>query len=352
MNFRSGHRWLKKNLTLGVWIAVSVLLLTILACEEDGADPTSTLASQPTATIVPTPTSTPVPEEPTQIGGSSIDLAAFSPLPDNVQDVLGLIPARFETLVYLDLTEALLDPQIRETVEKESVLSSLGPISGVVLDQVDSIAVAGDEEGILAVSQGFEDVQGLISPLSSLGANVDTETYKGLEISAVGIQSPFFNVSFAVSTIDDSTSVFGISFEAGEAGPDLVRATVDVVSGDVDGALSGPILARLADNIRLGLAVLLSTDCTSLGVVEGCSGVAISATKEGDDGVIHGLFVFPSPEVAQIALPLVEAELSNLGSEDSPVKSVEAVLDGDTVLARVVVDVATALEIASQLAME
>ena len=111
-------------------------------------------------------------------------------------------------------------------------------------------------------------------------------------------------------------------------------------------------MARLADELPVGIAAMISSDCGRFEELESCVGVGLSADKRGEDGILNGYFLFSGAEVAQAALPVLEARFTDVGKTGVPAITVEGVVDDDAVRIQAVVDVATALAVISQLARD
>ncbi len=97
--------------------ALALALGLVLGCVEDTpvstATPTPTQAPTPTSTPIPTPTPTPTPGS-AAVAGKSITL-------EEVKDLMAVVPARYEAVLFTDVSFMLQDPGLREALEEQGV---------------------------------------------------------------------------------------------------------------------------------------------------------------------------------------------------------------------------------------
>ena len=258
---------------------------------------------------LPTPTPTPEPTA-TSTPGAAAALAAQPGRQGVVKGLLAPIPADYDTVIFVDLKFILEDPDLREALEEQGVFAFLGSAADPIQEQGDVVVLASGGGGVLGVTRGPLNAEEFINALKAPGSEVESESYGAFEILKVEVEI-FLRFSLAISLLDDTTAVFGISFSPATPSVDLVKAALDTVDGSTPGFLSDPAVEQLVDSIPQGFSMVISRKCGSPDVVEGCTGSAISHIKRGAGVVSNEVFGFSTPEMAEAALPAIEEEVSN-----------------------------------------
>ena len=318
----------------------AAVLAFSLACVESTATPT------PTATPAQTPTSTPTPT-PTQ-DPEAANLGKWAEeVSEEVSQLMTAVPASYDAVLFTDVETMLQDPNLQSVLQEQRVLAMLGPASGAIQELVDALVVGVDNEGILGVFRTSSDATGLITALGTLAAGVDLETYGSFEIMEINVDLPLLKLHLALTVFDETTAMFATASTPDVVGAgDMVKAALDAAQQTTPGFLSDPAVAALVSEVPQGFATLIAKDCTALGEtpfegIETCTGLVISATKEGETGFITGAVSFDSTEAAQAAMPAIREQLERVGGlSDSPALSS---VDGNLVRFRVPVDLNASL---------
>ena len=258
--------------------ALALALGLVLGCVEDTpvstATPTPTQAPTPTSTPIPTPTPTPTPGS-AAVAGKSITL-------EEVKDLMAVVPARYEAVLFTDVSFMLQDPGLREALEEQGVLTALGPAAGAIEGLVSAVALAVTDEGLLGIFRTLVDSSNIIASLGILLIGVEPEAYGPFEVWEANVDLPFVKLSLGLSVLDESTAVFATSSSPDDVSAGAgVKAALDAAQGTDPGFLSDPGIAQLLEEVPPGFAMLVARNCASLPLedIEGCTGLAFSATN-------------------------------------------------------------------------
>ena len=99
-----------------------------------------------------------------------------------VSDLLAMVPAEYDTALYIDLANILQDSTLTDTLERIGVIAVLGPAAGPIQEQVDSMVLAQVGSRALGVLSGQLDGQRLVDSLKSPNSEVESEVYGAFEI--------------------------------------------------------------------------------------------------------------------------------------------------------------------------
>jgi hypothetical protein len=110
----------------------------------------------------------------------------------------------------------------------------------------------------------------------------------------------------------------------------LVKASLDVAAGVSAGLSSDPSIGRLILDLPAGFAVTLDPRCELLPGLEDCNGAGVSATVDGGQGRVHGVFMFRNPDAALAALPAILDGAGQIGGTSTP-SDIRAAVDGSVV---------------------
>ena len=184
--------------------------------------------------------------------------------------------------------------------------------------------------------------QGHHSILGILLVGAEREAYGPFEVWEANVDLPFVKLSLGLSVLDESTAVFATSSSPDDVSAAAgVKAALDAAQGTDPGYLSDPGIAQLMEEVPPGFAMLVARNCDSLPLegIEGCTGLAISATKEAEAGIIDGVIGFASEAMAQAALLAIQEQVASLGAPlDSP-SAIEGSVDGSMVRFKVTLDI-------------
>ena len=322
-------------------VVAALLMLASVACDEILASRTPTPIPTPNPTPTPTPTLTPTPVPGT--GDGSLEVTR--PLGDAegpVADLLAAVPVEYKNVAFLDLRQILGSEALSSSLDRLGVLAALGPAAREVRESVDSILIAQGPRGILGVLSGDADPRRVAESIKSADSELKVESHGEFEELSVQVQVSFFSLVVAVSRLDERTALFavGSSFEGSSA---LVKASLDAATGAATALSDDPSIARLFFELPPGFAVTLDPRCDLLPGLDGCTGAGVSATLEGGQGTVHGIFTFSNPEAAQAALPaILERTGQIVGS--SPSSEVRRSVDGSVVRIEGAVELEIALE--------
>ena len=252
-----------------------------------------------------------------------------------------LVPADYKISIFADLNTILQEPRLKSVLEEQGLLSILGPAAVQIQDQVDSIVLALGGPGALGILNGPLDASKIMDSLKFPGSEVEAESYGTFEIAKLKVVSPFITVNIALSTLDETTAVFAISLSAGAPSEEVIKTALDVFEGSKANFLEDPFVQRLFAGVPAGIGMTIGKDCGFFDDFEECTGVALSATREGEHGVLTGTLDFSSNDAAQAALPAIQAMVEKF----EPV-SFSAEVVGNKVRINAVVNVSSALRVA------
>ena len=340
----------RQPLTLGVAIAMLFLLSMVLGCGE--AAPTPVPTPTPTPVLTPThiPTLTP---EPTPTTSALRPATGGTPPPAEhgvIEDLLAMVPADYDLVIFSDLKTILQDPTLKEALEKQGILTLLGPASGPIQDQADTMVIASGGAGVLGVLRGDLEATALLDSLKAPGYETEPESYGQFELYKLDVDLSFLTLNLAISFVDDMTAVFSLSFSPESSSVDVLKAALDVVNGSQPSFLSDPLVNQLVRNTPQGIATTVAKDCTPLeepssqNAIVGCLGLAASSVLVGgDDVAISWTVEFSSPAAALAALPAIKEQVAKLGGGSSPSEAIEGSVDGKTVRVKALVDASGAI---------
>jgi len=276
-------------------------------------------------------------------------MTALSGTPEEVKDLLAAIPADHDVVAFIDIKAVLQDPDVKEALEQEGVLDALGPAAGRIQQEVNTLVMAIGDTGLLGLLRGPLDVRDLLNSLKPQGANIESESYGAFEILKLDVEFPLLTLKVAASLLDDTTAVFALGFSPESPSVDLVKAALDTVGGSKPSFLSDPAARQLVESVPQGLITVVARNCDFLGgladqSIAGCTGLAMSAAKEGEDGVINGIMGFESPLVALVAAAIIKEEVAKQ-TEEIPefLKTTEITQEGNLVRLKGTVDIREAL---------
>ena len=258
--------------------------------------------------------------------------------------MLSLVPADHGGGIYLDIRSILGDPVLKEALERQGVLAVLGPIRAPLEERADGLVLAQRGGVALGILRGPLDAEELIDTIKAPGSVVEPEDYGGFEIQTVQVVVPFLSLIIPISLRDDTTAIFAISLNPENPGINSVKAALDTVEGSNPGLLSDPAVNQLVEAIPWGFATFAANDCGRVGRLEGCTGLAISAVKAGEDGVIHWAFGFSDPELARGAFQTIAARVEGLAGPSVSFKDIESSLEANIIRLRATVDISDVLE--------
>ena len=112
---------------------------------------------------------------------------------------------------------------------------------------------------------------------------------------------PFITLTVALSFVDDNTAIFGFTLSPQRSSMDIVKGALDVMEGSEPGFLTNVSIGEALAIVPPGFAMGVTSDCSFFGQYEGCIGMAMSAVKDGEDGIVHVVLEFASPEQAEAA---------------------------------------------------
>ena len=317
-------RGLRRRLGWGALMAIFLLTAVVFGCVEPTSTSTPTPTPISTATPTQTPTPTPTPEPTAAPLVTSADAIAKSGEIGRVGDLVEIVPSEYDSVVYLDVEAMLQDPILREALEGQGGLGIFGPLSGPIQQQLSSMVVAQGDAGLLGVLSGTLKVAKLMNSLQVPGIAIESESYGRFEIQALEVESPFLNLSFALSLVDDTTAVIAIGFSPESPSVDVVKAALDVAEGTVPGYLSDPVARQLVESVPPGFIMVVTKDCGVLFEVgAGCQNLAMSITKAGENALFSGVLGFESPAMAEAALPAVSSAIAE-GVDELPTGFVES----------------------------
>ena len=317
-----------------------VLAVVAVGCEQAESIATSVPSSSPTPTHTPTPTPTPEPTS-TPIPLEPVDLSSLSLEHQAVKALMGLVPADYKTSIFADLKTILQDPSLKSALEERGLLRILGPAAIPIEEQVDSIVLALGGPGVLGILSGTLDAPKIINSLKFPGSEVETESYGAFEITKLKVVSPFITINGALSTLDETTAIFAVSLSAGSPSEEVIKTVLDVIEVSTANFLEDPFVQRLFAGVPAGVGMTVGRDCELFGAFDECTGVALSATRDGEDGVITGILEFASAEAAKAALPAIREMIEKFDPED-----LIAEVEGNRVRLSAVVNVKSALRVA------
>ena len=258
-----------------------------------------------------------------------------------IAELLAVLPADYDSVTFLDIGSMLGDPELKEALERQGVLATLGPVTGLVKERVDAMVLAPYESGALVVLRGPLDAEALIDSLKAPDSEVESERYGGFDIFHLTVQYSFFSLSVPIAILNDTTAVFAISFSAANPGVDAVKAALDAVGGSQPNLLSDPALDQLVNAVGPGFSVVVNRGCDASSAWEGCTGVAISQMKEGEYVISHEVVGFTGAELAEAALPAIREQ--TLGDVREPSELLEVTQEGNLVRVRVKGDISTVI---------
>ena len=237
----------------------------------------------------------------------------------------------------------LADPALRETLEREGILNALGPAAGPIQERTDALVLAqGGGQGALGILSGHLETDDIIASLTAPGTEVESEIYGGTEIWKAKVVFQYFALDVPISSLDDTTTVFAVSFSPETPALDVVRAALDAANGSRPSFLSDHTVRQLIEAVPLGFSMVISArDCGPPEGPEGCTGSAISQIKEGDAVISNAAFSFSTPAMARAALPALKEEV--LQDVRESLVLLEAKVQGNIALVRVRGDTSTAI---------
>ena len=258
-------------------------------------------------------------------------------------ELLSVVPPEYDNLLYVDLRFLLDDPVLRAAFEEQGGLSVLGPAAQAVEELVDSLVVAQGGPALLAAVRTALGVQTVVDAVMPPGLNAESEIYGPFEITSLELSLPILTLMVAGSPISDTAALIAVSTSASTSAVDVLKTTLDTAQGEGSSMLSEPLMQQLIGAIPAGFTVLVARDCTvAFDEYEGCAGLAMSTTQEGEDGIINGVLGFETPQLLQQALPRIKAEL-DIGQEPGSLGSTEVSMQGNLLLLKTRVDISEAI---------
>ena len=242
-----------------------------------------------------------------------------------------MVPADYDIAVFLDIRTVSADPRLREIIEGRLDRESLGPGAALLLEQVEAVVIALKDRNVLGAVRGPLTKQSLINLLKAPGTDVESQSYGASEISRVETAYPP-GIKVAMSRLDDTTLVFRAGLSPKSSSTDLVKASLDTVAGSMPGYYSVPAVKQLLEMVPQGFAVMVALDCSRFGKFTGCTALSISSKKEGEDAILHWVFQYWSPTMAQAALlALKEQAARDAQGPSKPLEPVQITREGNTV---------------------
>ena len=243
--------------------------------------------------------------------------------------LLAAVPVEYKSVAFLDLKQITGSEALSISLDRLGVLAALGPAGEEVRDRVDSILMAQGPGGVLGVLEGDADPRSVAEAIRSPGSELKAERHGELEVISTHVQVSYFSLAVAVSRVDETTALFavGSSLEGSSA---LVKASLDVAAGVSAGLSSDPSIGRLILDLPAGFAVTLDPRCELLPGLEDCNGAGVSATVDGGQGRVHGVFMFRNPDAALAALPAILDGAGQIGGTSTP-SDIRAAVDGSVV---------------------
>ena len=237
-----------------------------------------------------------------------------------------------------------------DTLERIGVMAVLGPAAGPIQEQVETMVLAQVGSRALGILRGHLDGQRLLNSLKSRDSEVESEIYGAFEILRIGVQVPFLTLTVALSFVDDNTAIFGFTLSPQRSSIDIVKGALDTMEGSEPGFLTSSAIGDAITAVPPGFAMGVTNDCSFFGQYDGCIGMVLSAEKEAEDGIVHAVLEFESPEQAEAALMNIREGVAN----PDFVKSAEIIqssLEETTVTIVIRVNLDEALEVALQAGM-
>ena len=259
-----------------------------------------------------------------------------------VLDLLAAVPVKYGNAAFLDLRQILASDALSASVDRLGVLAVLGPAADQLRDSVDAILMARGPGGVLGVLNGNVDPRRVAEAIGSPGSPIESEGHGEFQVVTAHMETPFFSLVVAVSRVDEATALFAVGPSL-EGSSGLAKASLDTVSGSAPRLSEDPDIGRLVLDLPAGFALTLDPRCGLLPEVEGCMGAGVSASLEGQRGVVHGVFMFHDPAAALAALPAIVESAWRIGGISSP-SEVESAVDGSVVRIEAVVGLEAALE--------
>ena len=257
-------------------------------------------------------------------------------------ELLAAVPSGYRNVAFLDLKEIMESAQLSESLDRLGVLAALGPAAGQLKEGLDAILIAQGGQGILGVLRGDVDPGELVESIKTPASQVESEDHGEFEVLTVGVELPFFSLVLAVARLDDTTVLFGVGSSV-EGSSGLVKSALDAATGAAAGLASDPSVRALLDGLPQGFAVTLDPGCSLLRDIEACTGSVVSAKADGEQGAVHGVFLFADAEAASAGLPAIEETASQIGGPSSPLSAIEATVDGSSVRIEGTVELEAAL---------
>ena len=245
-------------------------------------------------------------------------------------------------MAFLDLRQILGSDALSASLDRLGVLAMLGPAADEARENVDAILMAQGPGGVLGVLKGDLDPRRVAEAIRSPGSRLATERHGEFEVIGAHVQGPFFSLMVAVSQVDDTTALFAVGSSL-EGSSGLAKASLDTAAGAAPGLSADPSIGRLVSALPPGFALTLDPRCDLLPEIEGCDGAGVSATQEGDKGMVHGVFMFRDASAARAALPAIVESAGRIGGVSSP-SEVRTMVDGAVVRMEATVGLQDALE--------
>ncbi|MCE2405051.1 MAG: hypothetical protein J4F43_07825 [Dehalococcoidia bacterium] len=259
-----------------------------------------------------------------------------------ILDLLAAVPLEYGNAAFLDLRQILGSDALSASVDRLGVLAALGPAADQLKDGVDAILMARGPGGVLGVLKGDVDPRRVAEAIGSPGSRIESEGHGEFEVISAHMETPFFSLVVAVSRVDEATALFAVGPSL-EGSSGLAKASLDTAAGAAPGLSGDPAIGKLLLDLPAGFALTLDPRCGLLPEVEGCIGAGVSATLQGEQGVVHGVFMFREPAAALAALPVIVESAGRIGGISS-LSEVRSDVDGSVVRIEAVVGLEGALE--------
>ena len=340
----------RRAFAIGASLTILSLLSFVLGCGEAPPTPTPTPTPTPAPTPTPIPTPTPEPTPTTPVLRPAPDGTLPPAEPGAIGGLLDMVPADYDLVIFSDLNTILGDPTLKEALENQGILALLGPASGIIQDRTDTMVIASSEDGVLGVLRGNMEAAAFLDALETPGSEPESENYGQFQLYDLDVDLTFLTISMAVSFVDDTTTLFLVSFSPDSSSVDALKAALDVVNGSQPSFLSDPLVNRMVQDTPQGIATMVARDCAPLGeqasqnVMEGCLGLTASSVLESGDNVALSWSVeFSSSEAARAALPIIREQVARLGGGSSQSDVIEGSVDGKRVRVKALMDASGAI---------
>ncbi|MCE2463248.1 MAG: hypothetical protein J4F46_04950, partial [Dehalococcoidia bacterium] len=116
-----------------------------------------------------------------------------------IGDLLAMVPADYELVIFADLSTILGDPTLKEALDNQGILALLGPVAGPIQDLTDAMAMASSEDGVLVALRGNLETAAFLDALKTPGSEPESESYGQFQLYDFDVNIALLTINMAVS---------------------------------------------------------------------------------------------------------------------------------------------------------